>query len=176
MRRPEAIAVDYFDRASLSSTYSRGRTVEPRCPGSWPASAGRRSGSSGIPRSTPAARPGFHNAGCRGCFLSHLAALNLARNAGHQAVLILEDDCAVRPGFRRRRRRPRRFVLGDLPTSATREQPRPGPAPLVEWPSAAVRCDARALLRGAGAVLPVAVCVSRSDDLCAPPARRTAAR
>lgn len=51
------------------------------------------------PAIDPGEPAGFANAGYRGCFLSHLAALNLARNAGCRAVLILEDDCDFGPGF-----------------------------------------------------------------------------
>jgi hypothetical protein len=42
---------------------------------------------------------GYASPGARGCFLSHLAALNLARNAGHRRVLVLEDDCDFAPDF-----------------------------------------------------------------------------
>jgi glycosyl transferase, family 25 len=42
---------------------------------------------------------GYTSPGSRGCFLSHVAALNLARNAGHRRVLVLEDDCDFAPDF-----------------------------------------------------------------------------
>jgi glycosyl transferase family 25 len=42
---------------------------------------------------------GYPSPGSRGCFLSHIAALNLARNAGHRRVLVLEDDCDFAPDF-----------------------------------------------------------------------------
>ena len=41
----------------------------------------------------PREAAGFPCAGSRGCFLSHIAVLNIARNAGHERVLVLEDDC-----------------------------------------------------------------------------------
>jgi glycosyl transferase, family 25 len=45
---------------------------------------------------------GYPSAGSRGCFLSHIAALNLARNAGNRRVLILEDDCDFAADFAER--------------------------------------------------------------------------
>lgn len=47
----------------------------------------------------PRSPAGFVNAGYRGCFLSHLGALNLAGNKGLDEVLILEDDCGFGPAF-----------------------------------------------------------------------------
>ena len=47
----------------------------------------------------PKSAAGFPNAGYRGCFLSHLGVLNLARNAGLDKVLVLEDDCEFSPAF-----------------------------------------------------------------------------
>jgi glycosyl transferase, family 25 len=45
----------------------------------------------------PAIRPddpaGFPSIGARGCFLSHLALLREARDAGLEHILVLEDDC-----------------------------------------------------------------------------------
>ena len=42
----------------------------------------------------------FPSIGARGCFLSHLAALRAARDAGHETVLILEDDARFTDAFR----------------------------------------------------------------------------
>ena len=87
------------------------------------------------PAIDPREAAGFPNAGYRGCFLSHLAALNLARNAGYQAVLILEDDCDFGPGFA--------TVVAALADTewgiaylGHAEHPEAGPSPLVEWPPA----------------------------------------
>jgi glycosyl transferase, family 25 len=48
-----------------------------------------------------AARPselkGFHTLGAHGCFLSHLGVIERALAEGHDAVLILEDDCSFTP-------------------------------------------------------------------------------
>jgi glycosyl transferase, family 25 len=52
-----------------------------------------------FPAIDPKSAAGFGNPGTRGCFLSHVAILNIARNAGHQRVLILEDDCEFAPDF-----------------------------------------------------------------------------
>ena len=35
---------------------------------------------------------GFPTVGARGCFMSHLGVLKRARDAGHQTILVLEDD------------------------------------------------------------------------------------
>ncbi len=51
------------------------------------------------PAIDPRTAGGFQSPGARGCFLSHLAALNLARNAGNRRVLVLEDDCEFAPDF-----------------------------------------------------------------------------
>ena len=48
----------------------------------------------------PRGAAGFSCAGSRGCFLSHIAVLNIARNAGHERVLVLEDDCEFVGAFR----------------------------------------------------------------------------
>jgi glycosyl transferase family 25 len=45
------------------------------------------------PAIDPKSAAGFPSSGSRGCFLSHIAVLNIARGAGHQRVLVLEDDC-----------------------------------------------------------------------------------
>jgi hypothetical protein len=47
----------------------------------------------------PKSSAGFPNAGYRGCFLSHLGALNLARNSDLDEVLMIEDDCGFGPIF-----------------------------------------------------------------------------
>ena len=52
------------------------------------------------PAIDPRTPAGFINGGVRGCFLSHLAALNMARNAEYQTILMLEDDCAFSPHFK----------------------------------------------------------------------------
>jgi glycosyl transferase family 25 len=91
------------------------------------------------PAIDPREAAGFRNAGYRGCFLSHLAALNLARNAGYQTVLILEDDCDFSPSFP--------AVAAALAGGAWGiaylghvEQVDIGPSPLVEWlPSLSVK-------------------------------------
>ena len=84
------------------------------------------------PAIDPREAAGFRNAGYRGCFLSHLAALNLARNAGYQTVLILEDDCDFSPNFP--------AVAAALAGGAWGiaylghvEHVDIGPSPLVEW-------------------------------------------
>jgi glycosyl transferase, family 25 len=85
------------------------------------------------PAIDPREAAGFPNAGYRGCFLSHLAALNIARNAGYQAVLILEDDCDFGPDFAAVS-----AALGDADWGIAylghAEHPPVGPSPLVEWP------------------------------------------
>ncbi|MGC3940396.1 glycosyltransferase family 25 protein [Roseobacter sp. EG26] len=45
----------------------------------------------------PDAAGTFPSIGARGCFLSHLGVLRQARDAGHQIILILEDDAAITP-------------------------------------------------------------------------------
>ncbi len=45
---------------------------------------------------------GFPTIGARGCFLSHLGVLRDARDAGHQRILVLEDDLDFGAGFVRR--------------------------------------------------------------------------
>jgi hypothetical protein len=52
-----------------------------------------------FPAIDPRTPAGFGRPGTRGCFLSHLAVLNLARNAGYRRVLVLEDDCELVPDF-----------------------------------------------------------------------------
>jgi glycosyl transferase family 25 len=52
-----------------------------------------------FPAIDPKTAVGFPTPGSRGWFLSHIAVLNIARNAGHQRVLILEDDCDFAPDF-----------------------------------------------------------------------------
>jgi glycosyl transferase, family 25 len=85
------------------------------------------------PAIDPQEPAGFRNAGYRGCFLSHVAALNLARNAGHQAVLILEDDCDFGPDFTTVA-----AALADAEWGIAYlghvEHPQAGPLPFVEWP------------------------------------------
>jgi hypothetical protein len=46
-----------------------------------------------FPAIDPKTAAGFPSPAARGCFLSHVAILNIARTAGHQRLLILEDDC-----------------------------------------------------------------------------------
>jgi glycosyl transferase family 25 len=78
---------------------------------------------------------GFPNPGYRGCFLSHLAALNLARNAGYEAVLILEDDCDFGPDFAT----VAAALAGEewgIAYLGHAEHPVLGPRPLVAWPPA----------------------------------------
>jgi glycosyl transferase family 25 len=45
---------------------------------------------------------GFPSPGSRGCFLSHIAVLNIAHGLGLNRVLVLEDDCEFAPDFRER--------------------------------------------------------------------------
>ena len=52
-----------------------------------------------FPAIDPKSAAGFVNPGYRGCFLSHLAVLNMLRNAGHKRALIMEDDCEFTPDF-----------------------------------------------------------------------------
>lgn len=42
---------------------------------------------------------GFPSLGARGCFLSHLAILRRAQNAGFRRILIMEDDLAISPAW-----------------------------------------------------------------------------
>jgi glycosyl transferase family 25 len=44
----------------------------------------------------------FPNPGVRGCFLSHVAALNIAEHRGCRRALILEDDCEFTTDFKER--------------------------------------------------------------------------
>jgi hypothetical protein len=78
---------------------------------------------------------GFLNARYRGCFLSHLAVLNLARNAGYRTVLIVEDDCDFGPGFATTA-----TALADAEWGIAYlghgEHPSAGPSPFLEWPPA----------------------------------------
>jgi len=52
-----------------------------------------------FPAVDPRTAGGYRNPGARGCFLSHIAVLNLARNAGCRRILVLEDDCDFAPDF-----------------------------------------------------------------------------
>jgi hypothetical protein len=52
-----------------------------------------------FPAIDPKTAVGFSNPGSRGCFLSHAAVLNIARSAGHQRMLVLEDDCDFATDF-----------------------------------------------------------------------------
>ncbi len=47
----------------------------------------------------PAEPAGFPTIGTRGCFLSHLGVLSSALAAGHQRILVLEDDANFVKGF-----------------------------------------------------------------------------
>jgi hypothetical protein len=58
-----------------------------------------------FPAIDPKTAAGFSSTGARGCYLSHLAVLNMARNAGHRRLLIMEDDCEFVSDFRYRQRR-----------------------------------------------------------------------
>jgi hypothetical protein len=46
-----------------------------------------------FPATRPADDGGFRSIGAHGCFLSHLAVIEHAIAAGHESVLIVEDDC-----------------------------------------------------------------------------------
>lgn len=48
----------------------------------------------------PTEPAGFASIGARGCFLSHLQVLKLARNAGLANVLVIEDDLLISPKFK----------------------------------------------------------------------------
>jgi glycosyl transferase, family 25 len=52
-----------------------------------------------FPAVDPRSAAGFSSPGSRGCFVSHIAALNAARNMGASRVLVLEDDCDFAPDF-----------------------------------------------------------------------------
>lgn len=52
-----------------------------------------------FPAIDPRSAAGFPSPGVRGCFLSHLAALNLLRNTASRRGLILEDDCEFATDF-----------------------------------------------------------------------------
>jgi glycosyl transferase family 25 len=52
-----------------------------------------------FPAIDPKTAVGFPSPGSRGCFLSHIAVLNIARGAGYQRMLVLEDDCEFTPDF-----------------------------------------------------------------------------
>jgi glycosyl transferase, family 25 len=52
-----------------------------------------------FPAIGPANAAGFPNVGARGCFLSHLAILELAEKDNLDAVLVIEDDLAFSPQF-----------------------------------------------------------------------------
>jgi glycosyl transferase, family 25 len=87
------------------------------------------------PAIDPRSPAGFKNAGYRGCFLSHVAALNMARNAGYDNVLILEDDCAFGPRFNS-------IVTSVLADNTWgmcylghAEKAEAAPGPFVEWPA-----------------------------------------
>ena len=126
--------MDYFNRAIVLNTPSRpdrrAEMLEEVAHLGWSPDQ-----ITWYPAIDPRTAAGFQNAGFRGCFLSHVAVLNLARNAGYQVVLILEDDSAFGPDF------------AAVAAAATAEmswgicylghgaQPPAGPAPLVEWPA-----------------------------------------
>ena len=52
-----------------------------------------------FPAVDPRTAAGFGTPGSRGCFVSHIAALNAARNTGTTRVLVLEDDCEFAADF-----------------------------------------------------------------------------
>lgn len=52
-----------------------------------------------FPAIRPADKAGFSDIGAHGCFLSHLAILRDACEAGHDRILILEDDCDFSAGI-----------------------------------------------------------------------------
>jgi glycosyl transferase, family 25 len=90
--------VNYFDHAIVLNLTSRpdrhAEMSQEMARLGWPENQ-----ISWYPAIDPRTSAGFINGGVRGCFLSHLAALNLARNAEYQTVLILEDDCTFSPHF-----------------------------------------------------------------------------
>jgi GR25 family glycosyltransferase involved in LPS biosynthesis len=86
------------------------------------------------PAIDPRSSGGFRNAGYRGCFLSHLAVLNMAGNAGYETALILEDDCAFDPGFNASVAAALANTTWGICYLGHKEQLQSGPAPLVEWP------------------------------------------
>jgi hypothetical protein len=55
-----------------------------------------------FPAIRPASAADFPSIGARGCFLSHLAVLNKARDAHVQQLIILEDDLNFAPDFAER--------------------------------------------------------------------------
>jgi hypothetical protein len=90
--------VNYFDHAIVLNMASRpdrrAEMLQEINQLGWPTSQ-----VTWYPAIDPRSGAGFFSPGVRGCFLSHLAALNLARNAGYQTMLMLEDDCTFSPHF-----------------------------------------------------------------------------
>jgi glycosyl transferase, family 25 len=92
--------VDLFDRVyiiSLPDRADRRRELRRNLKLlDWPTGEPRVIWYPGI---KPVHSAGFTSPGYRGCFLSHLAVLNAAKNAGCRNVLILEDDVQIAPSL-----------------------------------------------------------------------------
>ena len=85
--------LDVVDRAivlNLPKRIDRRRQVEQELGQVWP---GRTHQIVFYPAIDCQSADGFDSGGVRGCFLSHVALLNAAKNLGAGAVLVLEDDC-----------------------------------------------------------------------------------
>jgi glycosyl transferase family 25 len=126
--------VNYFDRVIVLNLLSRpDRRAEMARELSridWPASH-----TTWYHAIDPCTAAGFNNAGYRGCFLSHLAALNLARNAGYDQVMVLEDDCAFGPDFTAVCVAAQADTKWGICYFGHGEQPLARVSSLVEWPS-----------------------------------------
>ena len=95
-----------------------------------------------FPGIDPQSAAGFASPGWRGCYISHVAALNVARNLNVARVLIMEDDCEFVPDFANRQAEVARWLestpwgiafLGHVESIA-------GPPGLTKWdPSAALQ-------------------------------------
>ena len=126
--------MNYFDRAIVLNLASR---LDRRAEMSqeiarlgWPESQ-----ISWYPAIDPRTPAGFINGGVRGCFLSHLAALNLAHNAGYQTILMLEDDCAFSPNFKAMAAMAVADTTWGICYMGHIEKVQAAPGSFVEWPA-----------------------------------------
>lgn len=94
-------ALDYFDRIfviNLPSRLDRRREISLQLK-----SIGLELNKGNVvlfPAIRPADPGGFPNVGTRGCFMSHLEVVRIARNEGLERILVLEDDLDFVPDFR----------------------------------------------------------------------------
>jgi glycosyl transferase, family 25 len=86
------------------------------------------------PAIDPESPAGFANPGYRGCFLSHVAVLNIAQNLGWPEVLILEDDCEFFSGFPSALKQALARTDWGICYPGHGEQPEPGQGTLAVWP------------------------------------------